>query len=217
MTLPEHTLVGIHLAFAVGCQRRFGWVAVALAGIASNLPDWDGIPMLFDMQRFEAGHRVWGHNLLVIAVTALLLSWTEMRFGWIELVSRWLLRMLANLKLLDAGAAKLPLQATSAVSWTGLVSIAALAQLIHLPCDMFVSGGRGLNHWGVQPFWPLSPASYVFPLIPWGDIGPTVILMAGIIAVAKYPGQLTRLSAGTLVLLAAYLLLRGWMRGAIGL
>src|ERR1043165_7649129 len=84
MTTPEHTLVGIHLAIAAGLHRYYGWPAVALAGIASNVPDWDGLPMLIDMQRFEAGHRVWGHNLLMIAIAALVFGWSQAQFHWIE-------------------------------------------------------------------------------------------------------------------------------------
>jgi len=58
MTTPEHTLVGIHLALASGRDRAWGWRAVALAGLMSNAPDWDGLTLLVDMGWFDRGHRV---------------------------------------------------------------------------------------------------------------------------------------------------------------
>jgi purine-cytosine permease-like protein len=80
---------------------------------------------------------------------------------------------------------------------------------------MVVSGGFGLNDWSVKPWWPFSQAEYVLPLIPWGDIGPTVIMMAGIILGAKRPDKLSRISTVTLMVLIAYLLVRGWSRGIL--
>ena len=49
MTSPEHTMVGILGAMALGLHKRFGWPVVAFAAVVSNVPDWDGLPMLFDM------------------------------------------------------------------------------------------------------------------------------------------------------------------------
>ena len=84
MTTPEHTLVGIHTAIAIGAHRRFGWMVIVLAGIASNLPDWDGLPMLVDMARFESGHRVWGHNFFWIILSSLIVAWSQVRYHWVE-------------------------------------------------------------------------------------------------------------------------------------
>jgi len=52
-------------------------------------------------------------------------------------------------------------------------------------------------------------------LIPWGDIGPTVILMAGIVAIAKRNAHLSQASWLTFVMLCGYLVARGLMRGAL--
>lgn len=208
MTTPEHTLVGIHLAVATGCHRYWGWPAVALAGIASNVPDWDGLPMLVDMQRFEVGHRVWGHNLLAIILSSLVLGWTQARFHWLELIGVWARRFLPSQE------ADLQRSLTFARGLLVYTLIACVVQLAHLPCDMVVSGGSGLTDWLVRPFWPFSNAGYVLPLIPWGDVGPTVILMAGAIALAKMPTRVSVVSALTLVLLSVYLILRGTMRTA---
>jgi membrane-bound metal-dependent hydrolase YbcI (DUF457 family) len=208
MTTPEHTLVGIHLALAAGCHRYWGWPAVALAGIASNVPDWDGLSMLVDMQRFEVGHRVWGHNLLAILLSSLALGWSQAKFRWLEWIGVRVRRFL------PAHETKSPTPLTFFHGLIGCTLIALVVQLVHLPCDMVVSGGSGLTDWLVRPFWPFSNVGYVFPLIPWGDVGPTVILMAGAIALAKMPARVSVVSASTLVLLCVYLMLRGTMRTA---
>jgi len=78
---------------------------------------------------------------------------------------------------------------------------------------MVVSGGNGLTDWAIQPWWPLSNAAYIYPLIPWGDVGPTVILMSGIIVIAKRRSGISTTAALTLFVLVLYLLVRGSMRG----
>ncbi len=211
MTTPEHTLVGIHFAFAIGCHRIFGWSAVAMAGFASNIPDWDGLPMLFDMQRFEAGHRVWGHNVLAITLSSLLLGWTQYRYNWIERVSNWMAGKLPAAKV----ALSTTHEANKRIGTMTFVGIAMFAQLLHLPCDMVVSGGNGLSDWAIQPFWPFSKTGYVYPMIPWGDVGPTVILMFGVICSAKWPKNLSQISSITLIALCTYLLARAWSRGML--
>lgn len=207
MTSPEHSLVGIHLALALRCHRVWGWPIIAMAGIASNVPDWDGLPMLIDMSRFESGHRVWGHSIFTILPAALILAWTQTKFRWLEAFARSIVGWLPQ----DASLVETPV----AAPWTVWFVVALIAQLVHLPCDIVVSGGHGLTDWHVQPFWPVSPAGFALPLIPWGDIGPTVILMAGIIAVAKLPQRTAPISSGTLVALILYCLARGLMRGVL--
>jgi membrane-bound metal-dependent hydrolase YbcI (DUF457 family) len=211
MTTPEHTLMGIHAAFALGWHRALGWSAVVMAGVASNVPDWDGLPMLFDMSRFEVGHRVWGHNIFAIFLSSLVLGWTQYRFHWIESVANWIEGKIPSL------ATELPVTPHSSkrIGLIALAGVAMFAQLLHLPCDMVVSGGNGLTDWEIRPFWPLSKAGYVFPMIPWGDVGPTVILMSGVICSAKWPAHLSKVSLITLLVLCVYLLGRAWMRGIL--
>lgn len=231
MTTPEHTLVGLHVAIALGTYHRYGWSLVALSAVASNIPDWDGLPILIDMQRFESGHRVWGHNLGAIVISSLIVAWTQHQFHWIEYIGSRAARYFPKAKSsevqpeVDSSSAPIGLasvvdQAQSTdpqlnannSSWLVLLTATLLAQLIHLPCDMVVSGGQGLSDWMIQPFWPLSKSGYVFPLIPWGDIGPTVILMAGCIVLAKMPQRSMQISWATLLLLVSYLVVRGcWL------
>ncbi|MDP1560864.1 MAG: metal-dependent hydrolase [Pirellulaceae bacterium] len=211
MTTPEHTLVGLHVAFALGVHRSYGWAAVTMAGLAANVPDWDGLPMLFDMQRFETGHRVWGHNLIAIFLSSLLLGWTQFRYSWIERIAGWLASKIPSLKMRDQ-----TFDVTGPrVGTVTFFGIALISQLLHLPCDMVVSGGKGLTDWAIQPFWPFSNAGFVYPMIPWGDVGPTVILMAGIIIAAKRPARLATVSMLTLLALSAYLVARAWARGTL--
>ncbi|QDU54761.1 metal-dependent hydrolase [Aeoliella mucimassa] len=212
MTTPEHTLVGVHTALATGLHRRFGWQVVVLAAVASNLPDWDGLPMLIDMARFESGHRVWGHNLLAITLSSVLVATLQWRFHLIDRLAHKLRRW----KPADFSLAETSDMVRGPAPWSVLLVVCLVAQLLHLPCDMVVSGGKGLSDWQVQPFWPWSDTGYALPLVPWGDVGPTVILMLGVIAVAKLPRRATMVSAATLVVLIAYLLLRGWSRGVVG-
>ena len=214
MTTPEHTLVGIHLAFATGMHERYGWPLIAFVGIAANLPDWDGLPMLVDMQSFESGHRVWGHNVFAILLTSLLFAWSQAQFCWIDRIGNGVLRRFPASDTADTIAP--PSANRPPIVLGTLAAVAILAQLSHLPCDMVVSGGRGLSDWAIRPFWPLVRDGYVLPLIPWGDIGPTVILMAGIIGVAKFPSRMRTVSKLSLIALVAYLLARGWSRGVIG-
>ena len=182
-----------------------------MAGLASNVPDLDGLPMLFDMQRFEAGHRVWGHNIVAIILSSLLLGWTQFRFSWIDKMGAWIATKISALIKLDWTT-----DATEPrIGVLTCASIAMLAQMLHLPCDMVVSGGNGLSDWAIQPFWPFSHTGYVYPMIPWGDVGPTVIMMTGIIFSAKHPTNLSMTSLLTLIALCAYLFARAWARGLL--
>lgn len=213
MTTPEHTLVGIHFAFATGIHRFVGWRGVAMAGVASNLPDWDGLPMLFDMQRFESGHRVWGHGILSILLTSLFLGFIQIRWDGIGSIANRL-RSIASTTLVE-DVSQNPRWLLGGTGVWVFTAIGLCAQVLHLPCDMVVSGGDGLSDWAVQPWWPFSNAAYVYPLIPWGDVGPTVILMAGIVIIAKRNAHLSLTSWLTIVTLCGYLIVRGWLRGTL--
>lgn len=183
-----------------------------MAGLASNVPDWDGIPMLIDMQRFEVGHRVWGHNFVAILLSSLLLAWTQSAFDWIGRIGRWLSARFPQLVVDPQHAAPMISRGKLALVFA---SVAIIAQLIHLPCDLVVSGGNDLTDWPIRPFWPFSNAAFVFPLIPWGDPGPTVILMGGTIAIAKWRSQTSTTAMVTLIVLCVYLFVRGWLSGRL--
>ncbi len=209
MTTPEHTLVGIHCAIACGLQSRFGWGCVVFAAVASNVPDLDGLPMLVDMQRFEHGHRLWGHNFLVILLASLILIALQVRFQWVDKLTSTTRRLLPDESRVDSEQMRLNIPIHI------LLVVALATQTIHLLCDIVVSGGKGLSDWLVFPFWPFWNHGFVLPLIPWGDVGPTVIMMVGLIAAAKIPSRIRLISAGTLGVLCIYLIGRGAMRGVL--
>ncbi|WP_372922693.1 metal-dependent hydrolase [Roseovarius sp.] len=207
MTTPEHTLVGILGGFSIGLHTRFGWTAIAFAAIISNVPDLDGLPILIDMQGFEVGHRVWGHNLLAIAVSTLLIAAFQYRFHWIE-------RCAEKLKpVLPKDSQELERTGATRPGFLSLCLIGVAFQCVHLICDMTVSGGHGLSDWLVRPFWPFEDSGFVFPLIPWGDVGPTVIMMLAVIGIAKF-GNASRIAIFALTLLCIYMLCRGYARRA---
>ena len=203
MTTPEHTMVGILGAFALGLHNRFSWPVVAFAALASNVPDLDGLPMLFDMERFEFGHRVWGHNFFAIVVTSILLAWTQVRFNWVQRLGCYVARFLPSEVVITEQRADSPIPMSVFI----LVGIGF--QSVHLVCDMVVSGGQGLSDWFVKPFWPFGKTGFVYPLIPWGDVGPTVIMMGGLIGIAKY-GRAQFISVLTLIVLISYLFCRSY-------
>jgi len=210
MTSPEHTLVGILGALSLGLHKKLGWPAVVFAGVVSNVPDWDGLPMFVDMARFEAGHRVWGHNFLVIALTSCLLAIAQFRFRIIENLA-WRCR-----SLLPKDVSVQSADSVRPISFVALLAIAVLFQSLHLVCDMTVSGGKGLSDWHVQPMWPFSSAGFVFPLVRWGDIGPTIIMMGAAIVAAKYSNRASLAARIGLAVLIAYMLLKGIPNGAYG-
>ena len=202
MTSPEHTMVGILGAMALGLHKRFGWRIVAFAAVISNVPDMDGLPMLFDMERFESGHRVWGHNFLLIVATSICLGWTQARFKWIQKIVAYAIDFLPSQVNRSQPSRHFPIPILV------LIFVGIGFQTLHLVCDMVVSGGQGLSNWPVKPFWPIWQVGYVYPLIPWGDVGPTVVMMAGIIGIAKF-GRDQLVATLTLILLVAYMCFRG--------
>ena len=136
-----------------------------------------------------------------------MLAWSQHRYRWIESIAiRWQKYLPTDEKIN---------QPVVGVPWIALFLVCVGVQVIHLPCDMVVSGGGGLSDWYIKPFWPISNAGYVYALIPWGDIGPTLIMMSGVIIMARSADRLRQRSACTLAVLLAYLVIRGWARGAL--
>lgn len=70
---------------AAGLHDRFGWKVVAVSALASIAVDWDGLTILYSNAAFAEGHRVWGHNLLAVVLSGLLVGIFDYRF---DLVTR---------------------------------------------------------------------------------------------------------------------------------
>jgi membrane-bound metal-dependent hydrolase YbcI (DUF457 family) len=201
MTTFEHALLGINGAIAVGLHRRpHGWKWVASSGVAAIAPDWDGLPMLINMSRFETGHRVWGHNIFTCALMAMLLTVLFVKLDLWE-------RIVAFHASLQKHASPLKNQTKSTwFAWWLVMFVAALSQI---PADIVVSGGKGLTDWPLQPLWPISNFSVVYPMVPWGNVGVSVLFALGMIAMAKQTRHLQTISRITLMTVTIYILAWG--------
>src|SRR5262245_17944787 len=74
MVYFDHGMLGATLAVAVGAHRRLGWPAVVLAALAAMFPDWDAMSKHISPQTYQAGHRVWGHNLFAVTLAGIALG-----------------------------------------------------------------------------------------------------------------------------------------------
>jgi membrane-bound metal-dependent hydrolase YbcI (DUF457 family) len=201
MTTFEHALLGINGAIAVGLHRRpHGWKWVASSGVAAIAPDWDGLPMLINMSRFETGHRVWGHNIFTCALMAMLLT---VLFVKLDLWER-VVAVHDSLRKHSSPIKDLP--TSTWFAWWLVMFVAALSQI---PADIVVSGGKGLTDWPLQPLWPISNFSVVYPMVPWGNVGVSVLFALGMIAMAKQARHLQTISRITLMTVTIYILAWG--------
>jgi len=202
MTTFEHAMVGIDGALAAGLHRRQGWPVVALAGAMAVLPDWDALTILLGPAWYAEGHRVWGHNLLVAGLLAAIVSGLAYRFSLPVRAQRWM-------------AARWPIFAVrehAAACSGGLalwLVVGTLAAYSHLLADTTFSIGHSLPVWGVPLFWPFRDKEWAYPWVPWGDIGATVILAAGMFAMLRWPAWTRTIAAGSLGLVLAYMVSRG--------
>ncbi len=89
------------------------------------------------------------------------------------------------------------------------LAVGVLAAYSHLLVDVFFSAGKGQPVWGVPLLWPFSDAAWAYPLVPWGDIGTTVIFAAGMFAMLRWRAWTRTIAAGSLAAVAAYVALRG--------
>ncbi|MGB7325962.1 MAG: metal-dependent hydrolase [Rubripirellula sp.] len=202
MTTFEHALLGMNGLLATGLQRRFGWKLAVLASVAAIAPDWDGVPMLFDMSRFEVGHRVWGHNLLACCLLGLCLATIDYRVDLVgraaKSVTRWgPLRELAS--SVDVR------QSFSRSVWFVWVLVAIVAALSQIPADAVVSGAEGLSDWALKPLWPFSDFTWIYPMIPWGNVGVTIIFAIAMIMQVKQPIHVQSIAITALVSVVVYL------------
>ena len=199
-------MVGIDGALAAGLHRRHGWPIVAMAGFTAMLPDWDGLTILLGPSYYAQAHRVWGHNLLVAGLLAMLVSGLAYRFDWPIRIQQWMGRHWRELDL--GGAAAYVPRCTS--GWRLWLAVGVLAAYSHLLVDMLFSAGRNMPVWGVPLLWPFSDVAWAYPLVPWGDIGATIIFSAGMFAMLHWRAWTRTIATGTLGLVAGYVVARGW-------
>ncbi len=231
MTVYEHAMLGIDGALAAGLQRRHGWQIVALAGVAALLPDFDGLTILLGLNCYAEGHRVSAHDLLVAGLAAAVVAGLAYGLDAPGRVQRWLAGRGILPSVAEANGphpGPLPrgegigngphsnlLQRGEGIDLRGGVELAlwlavgVLAAYSHLLADVFFSAGKGQPVWGVPLGWPFSAATWAYPMVPWGDIGTTVIFAAGMFAMLRWRAWTQAIAAGTLAAVAAYVVVRG--------
>jgi len=234
MTTYEHAMLGINGALATGLHRRHGWKIVALASAAAIAPDWDGLPMLIDMAAYESGHRVWGHNLLACLILAVLLGTLDYRFDISGRLARRLVRFgpfrelepFVDVRRVGVRSVELPdapsdsksstsktSNSTTEWAWIVWIVVPFVAAISQIPADAVVSGGKGLSDWPLQPLWPFSDVQFVYPMVPWGNVGVTIIFAIGMLAMVRWKNRVQSISVATLCLVATYIFAWGvWVR-----
>ena len=206
MTVFEHTMIGVDGALALGLDRRYGWRIVAFAGILAALPDWDGLTMVLGLQCYAAAHRVWGHNLLVGGLVAVVVSTLAWRFDWLGKTRRVLGKRWALFAPGD-GEPDAPEDGIGSL-WLW-IAVGVLATASHLAADVVFSAGKNLPEWKVPLWWPFSEEGVARPMVPWGDVGVTVILVVGMFAMVWRPKMRQGIAVAALVGVVGYIVLRG--------
>jgi len=204
-------MLGITGVLATGLNRRYGWPIVGLAAVAAVSPDWDALTIVAGSAPFAASHRVWGHNVLVCVLTGLLMGVVDYRFDVVTRCGRFLTR---RLHLALPGASPRVREAfpfSGFVAWTSVAVLAAVSAT-HLAADLVFSGTETLPDWELQLWWPFSTTGYVYPIIAWGDAGVSIVFVAGMFAMWRWPARLQTTSLATLAAVFLYMVLRGaWL------
>jgi membrane-bound metal-dependent hydrolase YbcI (DUF457 family) len=209
MTAYEHAMVGINGALAAGLHRRHGWQIVVLAGVAAILPDWDSLTLLFGTNCFAAGHRLWGHNLLVAGLVAAVSSAVAYQTDAPTKIQQWLARRWTMFAV-PGPTAELPRGGCELVLW---IAVGILAAYSHLLMDVLCSANRDLPVWGVPLLWPFARGEWAYPLLSWGDPGATVIFAAGMFAMVFWRNWMRSIAWASLLAVAAYMALCGVLGG----
>ena len=208
MTTIEHAILGGYLVLASGANRRFGWPLVAMAGMAAVVPDWDGLTLLYSAALCDVAHRCWGHALVVCLPIAVLLSVLDYRFDCITRLARfgahWLRITVDKSKLVQRSA----FDAKGYLAW---VLAATIATLSHVCTDMIFSGHADFADWPIKIFWPFREIGFVYPMVPWGDIGVTIVFFCGMFAMLKWQKMTQHIAILTLVATTFYIVVRGSM------
>ncbi|MBI3464700.1 MAG: metal-dependent hydrolase [Planctomycetes bacterium] len=207
MTFYEHAMLGATLALAAGLQSRHGWGIVAMAAVAAVLPDWDGLTIVFGATAYDRSHRIWGHNLMTAGMLGALTGAAEY---FCNLIGR-LGRVIGGLLTSPASgsavvpAEPIPFSFCDCAVW-GLVG--SLASLSHLAVDLIYSGHPRMSDWPLRLFWPFSDRGWAYPVVPWGDVGATMIFIAEMFALSRWRSRASRIGLLALAALAVYIAVR---------
>lgn len=208
MTVFEHAMLGASLGLAADMQKRYGWRVIGMAALAGALPDWDGLSILFGPEAYARAHRVWGHNLLVTAMGGLLIAWLEYRFCLFSRCVQSIARRLPGL-VLPAVALVKPERGKSLKDLGCWLALGLTAGYSHLLADYFYSGHPGLHTWGLPLLWPFSNRVWAGPTVAWGDLGATLIFVAEMFALYRWPVRARLIAWLALAAVAAYVAAHG--------
>ena len=90
--------------------------------------------------------------------------------------------------------------------------VGLLAALSHLPADLVYNGSSELAPWPVPLLWPFSPEGWQYPLVPWGDMVTTAVLLLEMFALYIWSNRGQLVACATLTTILAYIGLR-WLIG----
>ena len=207
MTTFEHAMLGTTGALAAGLQHR-SWQIVAMAGVAAVLPDWDGLSLLFGAAAFDQIHRAVGHSVVVATTVAIVLALAEYRFRLMARLAALLGRRIEGMPIEVTDLQKGLATREGVAIWT---LTAVLATWSHLATDLLFSGHARLSDWGLKLLWPFSQTTCVVPVVRWGDVWPTIILVLGMFAMLRWRSSTQRLATLTLLALVGYIALRAFV------
>jgi hypothetical protein len=199
-------MLGGTLTLAVGAHRRHGWPIVLMACVAAALPDWDGLSLAFGASAYSSVHRVWGHNLLASVAGGLLVGGLGLFCHHSVRVRRQVFLLLRKLGESPVESGAPPFSAHEMAVW---LTVGVMAGLSHLPADMIYSTNPPIADWPVPFLWPFSERGWSFPLLGWGDFGPTLIFLAEMFALYRWRRYSQLVACVTLLVLCSYLAARG--------
>ncbi|MHC4400547.1 MAG: metal-dependent hydrolase [Planctomycetota bacterium] len=208
MIILDHALLGACGTLAAGLHHRYGWEIVALASVAAVLPDWDSLSLAFGAAAFDRVHRVMGHNVLVCALVGAAFAALDYRYVLNLRVKDFVKRRVRWLTIPETPPPRCAFRASEMGVW---VAVGVLASLSHLPADLVFSGHSELSDWGLALLWPFSDRVWAYPMVPWGDVGVTLIFIAGMFAMIRWQSRVSMIARGTLVLVVAYIVVRGML------
>jgi hypothetical protein len=210
MTIFEHAMVGWSLALAVGAQRRHGWQIAGMAAVAGALPDSDGVSILWGLGAFAEVHRVWGHNISAATVIGVVTG----AGGYLASLSARTRRLTAAVFARLAADVKIA-TVPQRFAWPHVavwVLVGLLAAFSHLAADLVYNGSSTLAPWPVPLCWPFSSVGWQYPLVPWGDMVTTVLLLLEMFALCIWSNRGQLVACVTLAATLAYVGLR-WLIG----
>jgi len=200
MLYYDHAMLGITVALAAGVHRRHGWPLIVTAGVAAMLPDWDGLSKLAGPEAYREVHRTWGHNLLAAPLASGLFAGA----AYLCYVSG------GGRPTARAGHERPRAGPTFSGHALGVwVAVGVLVALSHVLADLVYCGRRLSPDWPVALLWPFSPRRWGYPLVPWSDLGVTLLLVGEMLALCVCASRARLLACATLLAVFGYVGVRG--------